>query len=65
MREQRMASLRMLAQFVVALPRVVGQQRQIGGDEGPFLVADITGLASAFPYSHPTIHATSLHTSFL
>lgn len=62
MREQRIAPLRMLAQLVAAVPRVLGQQRHIGGDEGAFLVANITGLASARFHTR-ILPSTSLHST--
>jgi hypothetical protein len=38
-----------LAQWIRALRRILATQRQIGRDEGPFLVAHITRVAGAPP----------------
>ncbi len=46
-----------LTQEVGALAGVFGQEREIGGHEGPFLVADVAGIGLA-----NTIHARNMAT---
>jgi hypothetical protein len=52
-----------LAQGVAALRRVLAHQRQVGGDEGPFLVADVAliGLAGGGEGVHPRMLSPRRH----